>query len=105
VELALPKSRLGSYFPTWLLERRRPAEQALISVVATAYLLGVSTRRVEKVAQSLGWLAFLRSLTARGLSGFQLVVSDAHTGLGTRSERSGPAPAGRVVALTKPATC
>src|SRR4029078_13089031 len=28
-----------------------------------------------------GWLAFLRSLTARGLSGVRLVVSDAHRGL------------------------
>ena len=40
VELAIPKLRSGSYFPHWLLERRRRAEQALISVVATAYLLG-----------------------------------------------------------------
>lgn len=54
VELAVPKLRSGSYFPHWLLERRRRAEQALISVVATAYLLGVSTRRVEKLAESLG---------------------------------------------------
>jgi putative transposase len=27
------------------------------------------------------WTAFLRSLKARGLTGVQLVVSDAHTGL------------------------
>jgi hypothetical protein len=54
VELAIPKLRQGSYYPHWLLERRRRAEQALISVVATAYLLGVSTRRVEKLAESLG---------------------------------------------------
>lgn len=54
VELAIPKLRSGSYFPSWLLERRRRAEQSLISVVATAYLLGVSTRRVEKLAESLG---------------------------------------------------
>ena len=54
IELAIPKLRQGSYFPAWLLERRRRAEQALISVVATAYLLGVSTRRVEKLAQTLG---------------------------------------------------
>jgi hypothetical protein len=53
VELAIPKLRQGSYFPHWLLERLRRAEQALISVVATAYLLGVSTRRVEKLAESL----------------------------------------------------
>ena len=49
-----PEAAAGSYFPEWLLERRSRAEQALISVVATCYLLGVSTRRVEKLAQSLG---------------------------------------------------
>jgi putative transposase len=164
VELAVPKLREGSYFPAWLLERRRRSEQALISVVATCYLLGVSTRRVEKLAATLGvtqlsksqvsemaktldarvaefrnrpldaspytfvwadalvmkvreggrvvnvhvlvavgvnndghrevlgvdiasgedgagWLAFFRGLVARGLSGVQLVTSDAHKGL------------------------
>jgi transposase-like protein len=164
VELAIPKLRQGSYFPDWLLERRRRAEQALISVVATSYLLGVSTRRVDKLVEQLGiknisksqvsqmaktldeqveafrtraldagpytfvwldaltqkvreggriinvhclvatgvnadgrreilglevtsaedgagWLAFLRGLVARGLSGVQLVISDCHRGL------------------------
>lgn len=164
VELAIPKLRQGSYFPDWLLGHRRRAEQALVSVVATSYLLGVSTRRVEKLAEQLGvtslsksqvsemathldaqveafrsrpldagpypfvwvdalaiktreagrtvnvhaliavgvnvdghrevlgldvaasedgagWLAFLRSLSARGLTGVQLVISDAHRGL------------------------
>ena len=163
VELAIPKLRTGSYFPAFL-EHRRRAERALASVVATSYLLGVSTRRVEKLAASLGvvglsksqvsamaaeldevaegfrsrpldrgpytfcwidaltqkvreggrtvnvhcliatgvnaegyreilgidvtssedgagWLAFLRGLTARGLSGVQLVTSDDHAGL------------------------
>ncbi|MBB4682614.1 IS256 family transposase [Amycolatopsis jiangsuensis] len=164
IELAVPKLRQGSYFPDWLLTHRRRAEQALVTVVATAYLLGVSTRRVEKLAEQLGvkslsrsqvsemathldgqvaafrerpldqgpytfvwvdaltvkvredgrvvnvhallatgvnadghreilgldvassedgagWLAFLRGLVARGLSGVQLVISDAHPGL------------------------
>jgi Transposase, Mutator family len=54
VELAVPKLRQGSYYPEWLLERRRRAERALATVVATSYLLGVSTRRVEKLAGSLG---------------------------------------------------
>jgi transposase-like protein len=163
VELAIPKLRQGSYFPGFL-EHRRRAERALASVVATSYLLGVSTRRVEKLAESLGvtklsksqvsvmageldemvagfrnrrldgapyafvwldaltqkvreggrtvnvhaliatgvsaegkreilgidvassedgagWLAFLRGLVARGLSGVQLVTSDCHQGL------------------------
>jgi putative transposase len=54
IELAIPKLREGSYFPDWLLERRRRAERALISVVATSYLLGVSTRRMEKLVETLG---------------------------------------------------
>ena len=53
VELAVPKLRHGSYFPSFL-EHRRRAEKALAQVVATSYLLGVSTRRVEKPAASLG---------------------------------------------------
>jgi transposase-like protein len=164
VELAVPKLRSGSYYPEWLLERRRRAERALASVVATSYLLGVSTRRVEKLAEQLGvtklsksqvsvmareldemvagfrnrpldqgpytfvwidaltqkvreggrtvmvhaliatgvnadghrevlgldvvtaedgagWLAFLRGLVARGLSGVKMVTSDCHAGL------------------------
>jgi putative transposase len=164
VELAIPKLRQGSYFPDWLLERRRRAEAALVTVVATSYLLGVSTRRMEKLVATLGidrlsksqvsqmatdldaqveafrtrpldagpytfiaadalvlkvreggrtvnvhallatgvnadgyreilglqvssaedgagWLAFLRDLTARGLSGVALITSDAHRGL------------------------
>ncbi len=50
----IPKLRAGSYFPDWLLERRRRAESALVTVVATSYLLGVSTRRMEKLVEQLG---------------------------------------------------
>jgi putative transposase len=32
VELAIPKLRQGSYYPEWLLERRRQAERALATV-------------------------------------------------------------------------
>jgi putative transposase len=50
-----PKSsRSGSYFPDWLLERRKWAETALTTVVATYYLLGVSTRRLVRLAEALG---------------------------------------------------
>jgi putative transposase len=54
ISLAIPKLRQGSYFPGWLLERRRRAEAALVTVVATSYLLGVSTRRMEKLVETLG---------------------------------------------------
>ena len=164
IEVAIPKLRTGTYFPDWLLERRKRAEAALATVVATSYLLGVSTRRMDKLVETLGitrlsksqvsrmaaeldaaveafrsrpleagpytfiaadalvlkvreggrvvnvhaliatgvnadghreilgidvasaedgagWLAFFRSLTARGLGGVGLVTSDAHAGL------------------------
>ena len=54
LDVAIPKLRQGSYFPDWLLERRRRAETALTTVVATCYLLGVSTRRMEKLVETLG---------------------------------------------------
>src|SRR6187200_2003573 len=54
IDVAIPKLRQGSYFPDWLLEPRKRAEKALTSVVATCYLLGVSTRRMDKLVQSLG---------------------------------------------------
>jgi transposase-like protein len=61
IDLAVPKLREGSYFPEWLLERRRRAESALVSVVATSYLLGVSTRRMEKLVEQLGITRLSRS--------------------------------------------
>jgi len=54
LEVAIPKLRTGTYFPDWLLERRRRAERALTTVVATCYLLGVSTRRMERLVETLG---------------------------------------------------
>jgi putative transposase len=61
LDVAIPKLRTGTYFPEWLLERRRRAESALTSVVATCYLLGVSTRRMDKLVQSLGITGLSRS--------------------------------------------
>ncbi len=161
IELAIPKIRRGSYFPSFLEPRRR-SEQALVSVIQQAYVCGVSTRKVDQLLESLGlrisksevsrvcagldeqveafrtrplegrypylwldakvekvrdggrvvrkclviahgvhesgrrevigldcgeaeteafWRAFLRGLVRRGLTGVQLVVSDAHEGL------------------------
>ena len=163
INLEVPKLRKGSYLPS-LLEPRRRAEQALVSVVCQAYIEGVSTRRVDDLVRSMGidgmsksqvselaknldtrvaefrnrpldagpyayvwldalfhkvreggrvvsvatviatgvnadghrevlgvdvfttedgagWMAFLRGLVARGLSGVALVISDAHEGL------------------------
>jgi putative transposase len=161
IELAIPKIRRGSYFPSFLEPRKR-SEQALVAVIQEAYVAGVSTRKMDQVVESLGlrisksevsricqgldeqvdafrnrplegrypylwldakvekvrdggrvvrkclvlaygvhesgyrevigldvgeaeteafWRSFLRSLVKRGLTGVELVVSDAHAGL------------------------
>jgi putative transposase len=54
LDLPIPKLRQGPYFPDWLLERRKRAERALTTVVATCYLLGFSTRRMDKLVETLG---------------------------------------------------
>jgi putative transposase len=61
IDVAVPKLRSGSYFPDWLLTRRKRAERALTTVVATSYLLGVSTRRMEKLVESLGVTSLSKS--------------------------------------------
>lgn len=53
VELAIPKLRSGSFFPS-LLERRRRIDQALYAVIMEAYVHGVSTRNVDDLVAALG---------------------------------------------------
>jgi putative transposase len=50
LELAIPKLRTGSDFPSFLEPRRR-AEQALVAVVQEAYVNGVSTRKVDRLVE------------------------------------------------------
>ena len=54
LDVAIPKLREGTFFPEWLLTRHRRAEAALTTVVASCYLLGVSTRRMDKLVRTLG---------------------------------------------------
>src|SRR5215207_6897169 len=53
IELAIPRLRQGSYFPSFLEPRRR-AEQALVAVVQEAYVNGVSTRKVDRLVEQMG---------------------------------------------------
>jgi transposase-like protein len=76
LEVAIPKLREGSYFPDWLLERRRRAERALTTVVATCYLLGVSTRRMEKLAESLGISRLSKSQVSTMAAELDAAVAD-----------------------------
>ncbi len=79
IELALPKLREGSYFPDWLLQPRRRAEQAFVSVIADAYLAGVSTRRVEKLVQQLGVERMSKSQVSRLAKSLDGIVEDFRT--------------------------
>jgi transposase-like protein len=53
LELAIPKLRAGSFFPS-LLERRRRIDQALFAVVMEAYVTGTSVRKVDDLVKALG---------------------------------------------------
>ena len=64
IDLAIPRVRDGSYFPS-LLDPRRRAERALLAVVQEAYVLGVSTRRVDDLVQALGIDGISRSEVSR----------------------------------------
>ena len=65
IDVAIPKLRKGTYFPEWLLERRKRAEAALITVVADCYLAGVSTRRMDKLVKTLGIDSLSKSQVSR----------------------------------------
>jgi putative transposase len=64
VELEVPRLRQGSYFPS-ILEPRRRAERALAAVVMQCYVEGVSTRRVDDVARSMGLEGISKSQVSR----------------------------------------
>ena len=65
IDVAIPKLRKGTYFPEWLLERRKRSEAALITVVADCYLAGVSTRRMDKLVKTLGIDSLSKSQVSR----------------------------------------
>jgi putative transposase len=64
IELAIPRLRTGSYFPSFLEPRKR-SEQALVAVVQEAYINGVSTRKVERLVEQLGIAGMSRSAVSR----------------------------------------
>lgn len=64
IELAIPKLRTGSYFPSFL-EPRRTAERALAAVIQEAYVHGVSTRAVDDLVQAMGLSGVSKSEVSR----------------------------------------
>jgi len=53
IYLYVPKLRKGGYVPFFVTERKR-SEMALATLVQEAFINGVSTRRIERLAQALG---------------------------------------------------
>jgi putative transposase len=77
IELAIPKIRRGSCFPSFFEPRRR-SEQALVSVIEQAYVCGVSTRKVDQLVESLG-LRVSRSEVSRICAGLDEQVEAFRT--------------------------
>ena len=65
LEIAIPKTRTGSYFPDWLAEPRRRAERALVAVIQEAYVKGVSTRKVDDLVRAMGASGVSKSEVSR----------------------------------------
>lgn len=76
IDVAIPKLRSGTYFPEWLLERRKRAESALITVVADCYLAGVSTRRMDKLVKQLGIDSLSKSQVSRMAADLDTIVDE-----------------------------
>ena len=68
VELAIPRLRAGSYFPSFLEPRSR-SEKALVAVIQEAYVNGVSTRKVDRLVTQLGLAGISKSAVSRLCSG------------------------------------
>ncbi|MGE7156778.1 IS256 family transposase [Methylorubrum rhodesianum] len=64
IELAIPKLRKGSYFPSFL-EPRRTAEKALTAVIQEAYIHGISTRSVDDLVKAMGGSGVSKSQVSR----------------------------------------
>lgn len=80
LDLAIPKLREGSYFPSFLEPRRR-WERAFVNVVSEAYVLGVSTRKVEGLVEAMG----ARGMSKSEVSRMATVLDEQVTAFKTRS--------------------
>ena len=72
--LMVPKVRQGGYIPFFVTERKR-SEAALIQVIQEAFVQGVSTRKMEKLAKSLGIESLSRSQVSEMTKGLNEQVN------------------------------
>ena len=78
IELAIPRVRPGTYFPS-LLQPRCRAEHALLAVVQEAYVHGVSTRKVDELMRALGLESVSKSEVSRICSELATMVEAFRT--------------------------
>jgi len=79
INLRIPKLRRGSYFPDDLLIRYSRTDRVVIAAVSEMITNGVSTRKVEKVAQALGVDRMSAAQVSRICSGLDQTVKDMQT--------------------------
>lgn len=86
LDIAIPKLRSRAFFPEWLLEQRTRTERALTTVIATCYLKGVSTSRMNDLVAFLG----INNLSKSQVSEMAKELDDMVADFRTRPLDSGP---------------
>ena len=76
ITLRIPKLRRGSYFPDDLLVRYSRVDRAVIAAVSEMVTCGVSTRKVERVAQTMGMDRMSASQVSRICEVLDAAVAD-----------------------------
>lgn len=76
ITLKIPKLRSGSYYPEDLLMRWSRTDKAIIAAVSEMVTNGVSTRKVQRIAKSMGIDKMSASQVSRICSSLDEVVSD-----------------------------
>lgn len=79
VHVAIPKLRHDSFFSDLPLERRTRTERALTTVIATCYLKGVSTRRMNALVATLGITNLSKSQVSEMAKDLDSMVEDFRT--------------------------
>lgn len=83
VYLFIPKLRKGGYIPFFITQRRR-SEAALMALVQEAFINGVSTRKIERLARALG----IESISASQVSEINKGLSEQEEYFRTRALES-----------------
>lgn len=79
LNLKIPKLRMGTYFPDQLLTRYSRSDLAIISAVREMVINGISTRKVERVANKMGVLSMSSSQISRICKGLDEEVENLQT--------------------------